>query len=84
MQKALRDDEELVVLVDAGPETLRVQEMFAPSPQVIVLTGVDAQRNVTRAVAHVESLRLLCKVLRAQPGAKPLRVAFGPPRQKQE
>jgi hypothetical protein len=84
MQRALKEDEELAVLFDAGPETLRVQEMFAPSPQVVVLAGVDAQRNITRAVAHVESLRLVCKVLRVQPGARPLRVAFAPPRGRAE
>jgi hypothetical protein len=84
MQKALRDDEELAVLVHTGAETLRVQEVFAPSPHAVVLTGVDAERNLTRVVSHVEALRLVCKVLKVQPPAKPLRVAFISPRPRPE
>lgn len=84
MQKALRDDEELAVLVHNGAETLRVQEVFAPSPHAVVLTGVDAERNLTRVVSHVEALRLVCKVLKVQPPAKPLRVAFISPRPRAE
>lgn len=79
MQKALREDQELAVLVESGGEAIRVHECFLPTWQVAVLTGVDREKNVTRVVAPVESLRLTCKVVKAQPG-KAARVAFRLPR----
>src|SRR5579871_2829016 len=62
MQKALKDDEELVVLFHNGAERIRVMEIFAPSRQVAVLSGTDADRNLTRVISGVESLQLVCKV----------------------
>src|SRR5690242_10555243 len=59
MQKALKEDEELVVLCAAGGETVRVLEFFLPSWQVAVLTGIDTARNVTRIVTPVEKLELV-------------------------
>ena len=44
MQKALKEDEELVVLYQAGGEGIRVMEVFLPSPEVAVLSGMDANR----------------------------------------
>ena len=76
MQKALKDDEELVVLFDAGGQTLRVAEIFFPTWQVAVLTGMD-RGEVTRAIAPVESLQLVCKVIK-QP--TPARVRFVAPK----
>ena len=64
MQKALKDDEELVVWFQSGAERLRVMEVFAPSRQMVVLSGHDAERNLTRVVCAVESLQLVCKVIR--------------------
>ena len=78
MQKALKDDEELIVLVHAGGETVRVLEFYFPSWQVVVLTGVDA--GVTRVVAAVESLQLVCRVGKAAAGAAALRIKFVTPR----
>lgn len=82
MQKALKEDEELVVLFHAGPEPLRILEIFAPSWQVVVLTGIDTERKVTRVVAHIESLQLVCKVMKVQPPAKPHLIGFIAPRVK--
>ena len=48
MQKALKEDEELLVLFHAGAETIRVLEFFFPSWQVAVLTGVDHAKSTTR------------------------------------
>ena len=48
MQKALKEDEELIVLFHAGGETVRVLEFFFPSWQVAVLTGIDKDKSVTR------------------------------------
>lgn len=81
MQKALKDDDELVVLCTSGSETLRVLEIIVPSPNVVVLAGVDANRNVTRMVTHLQALQLVCKVMKVQPPAKPARIAFIVPRQ---
>jgi len=81
MQKALKEDEELVVLFHAGGETVRVLEFYFPSWQVAVLTGIDKEKSVTRVVAAVESLQLVCKVSKGAPGAAPARVKFVTPRE---
>jgi len=78
MQKALKEDEELLVTCQG----IRVLEIFAPSRQMAVLTGLDAERSLTRIIAGVESLQLVCKVVKAQPGAKPLRIALVTPKPK--
>jgi hypothetical protein len=78
MQKALKEDEELVVTC----QSVRVVEIFAPSRQIVVLTGHDSDRALTRIIAGVESLQLVCKVAKAQPGAKPLRIALVTPKPK--
>jgi hypothetical protein len=76
MQKALKDDEELVVLFHSGAERIRVMEVFAPSREVAVLSGTDSERNRTRAICAVGSLQLTCKVVKVPPGNKPLRVGL--------
>ena len=76
MQKALKEDEELLVLFHAGGETVRVLEFFFPSWQVAVLTGIDRDKSVTRVISPVESLQLVCKVAKAPPGATPARIKF--------
>ena len=80
MQKALKEDEELMVLCHAGGETVRVLEFFFPSWQVAVLTGTDNNRSVTRVISSVESLQLVCKVAKATPPATPARIKFVTPR----
>ena len=80
MQKALKEDEELVVLLHHGGETYRVLEIFAPSRQVLVLTGTDSGRNLARVISSVEGLQLVCKVMKAAPGAKPVRVGLITPK----
>jgi hypothetical protein len=78
MQKALKDDEELVVLCHAAGETIRVMEFYLPSWQLAVLSGADRERNMTRVVSPVESLQLVCKVIKAP--AKPNRIRFVAPK----
>jgi hypothetical protein len=80
MQKALKEDEELIVSLHAGGETVRVLEFYFPSWQVAVLTGMDADKSVTRVIAAVESLQLVCKVAKAPPAAAPARIKFVTPR----
>jgi len=76
MQAALKDDRELLVQCTAAGETLRVVEMFAPSGRVLVLTGLDAERVVTRVVAGAETVQLVCKPVAVKEGAKPVRLRF--------
>ena len=80
MQRALRDDQELLVQYHTGTEMLRVVEIFVPSLQVLVLAGVDADQYVTRAIVPVESLRLVCKIVKVAEGATPVRVKVLSPR----
>ena len=76
MQKALKEDEELVVLYQNGAERIRVMEVFAPSREVAVLSGTDADRNRARVICAIASLQLICKVTRVPPGNKPVRVGL--------
>jgi hypothetical protein len=81
MQTALKETEELVVLFHTGAEMLRVMDFFVPSPQVIVLAGLDAEKNIMRVISPSESLQLTCKVMKIQPPNKPFRVRFlAPPK----
>src|SRR4051812_25724569 len=57
MQGALKEDQELVVLCNTGLETLRVFEVFVPAWKVAVLTGVDANKVVTRIISPIETLQ---------------------------
>jgi hypothetical protein len=84
MQKACKEDEELVVLFGSGPETVRVLEFIVPSWTVLVLAGVDEAKNTTRVVSTPESVQLVCKVMKVQPPGKPARVGFRIPKPKPE
>ena len=74
MQKALKEDEELVVLFQSATAKIRVTEIFVPSWQVAVLKGLDADRNPVRVVSPAESLQFVCKVV------KPARVGLIAPK----
>jgi hypothetical protein len=76
MQRACKEDQELVVLCSAGLETLRVLEFFAPAPQLLVMTGIDTDRNVTRVISPVGSVQLVAKVMSVQTGSKAARINF--------
>jgi hypothetical protein len=80
MQKALKDDEELVVTFHNGAERIRVMEIFTPARQMAVLSGVDAERNTARVISAIDSLQLVCKVSKVAAGAKPVRVALVTPK----
>ena len=82
LQKALKDDEELVVWFANAGEKLRVMEIFLPSPKVAVLSGHDAERNLTRVISPVDAVQLVVKVMKVAPGAKPLRVGLVMPKAK--
>jgi hypothetical protein len=80
MQKALKEDEELLVLFESGAEKIRVLEIFVPAWPVVVLKGLDADRNQARVVSPAERLQLICKVVKAPPGARPARVGLIAPK----
>ena len=82
LQKALKEDEELVVWFASAGERLRVMEIFLPSPKVAVLSGHDAERNLTRVISPVDALQLVAKVMKVAPGAKPIRVGLVMPKPK--
>ena len=82
LQKALKDDEELVVWFANAGEKLRVMEIFLPSPRLAVLSGHDAQHNLTRVISPVEALQLVVKVMKVPPGAKASRVGLVMPKAK--
>ena len=82
MQKALKDDEELVIYLQTGEEKIRVMEILLPSPQVAVLTGIDGNRVMTRVVSAISALQLLVRTGKAQAGVKPVRVNLVAPKGK--
>jgi hypothetical protein len=84
MQKALKEDEELVLQVHAGGETIHVLEFFFPSWQVVVLTGVDKDKSVTRVIAAVDALQFVCKVAKVTAPATAARIKFVTPKPRNE
>jgi len=84
MQKACKEDDELVVLFRSGSETIRVLEFIVPAWQVRVLAGVDESKSSTRVVSTPECVQLVCKVTKVRPPGKPARVGFRIPKPKPE
>jgi hypothetical protein len=82
LQKALKEDEELVVWFTNAGETLRVMEIFLPSPKLAVLSGHDTDHNLTRVISPVDALQLVAKVRKVAAGSKPQRVGLVMPKAK--
>ena len=74
MQRGLGEDQELMVLVRATDETIRVAEIFVPNNLVLVFAGLDNPGNVTRVIVPVETAQVVCKVVRVAEGSRPMRV----------
>ena len=83
MQKALKEDEELAVWFGSGADRIRVLEIYLPSWKLAVLTGHDAERNLTRVISPVDALQLIAKVVKVPAGAKPGRVGLVAPKIKE-
>ena len=81
MQKALKEDEELLVTLHIGGERIRVMEIFTPSRHMAVLSGHDPDRNLTRVISAVDALQLVCKVMKVPAGGKAVRVGLVTPKQ---
>lgn len=81
MQNALKEDQELIVFATSGLITIRVHEIFAPSPKVLVLTGTDTtDRSLTRLISPAEGVQLACKpAAMPQGAAKGARIRFVTP-----
>src|SRR5438477_10134669 len=82
MQKALKEDEELVVWFANGAERIRVMEVIMPSWRPAVLSGLDTDRNITRVISPVDALQLVAKVMKLAPGVKATRVGLVTPKPK--
>jgi hypothetical protein len=80
MQKALKEDEELMVFFHSGADRIRVMEIYLPTWRVAVLSGVSQDRAMARAISPVESLQLVVRVGKTQPGAKPARLSVVTPK----
>ncbi len=74
MQRACKEDQELTVLFHTGQEMIRIVEVYLPSTQLIVLTGLDANRNLTRVITPPDATQLVCKITKVQPGIAPARI----------
>ena len=83
MQKALKEDEELAVWFGSGADRIRVFEIFLPTWKLAVLTGHDAERNLSRVISPVDALQLVAKVVKAPAGGKPGRVGLVAPKTKE-
>ncbi len=84
MQRPLPEDQELLVQFHTGSEMFRVLEIFVPTIQVFVLSGVDGEQNVMRVIVPAEKAQLVCKIRKVAADAKPVRVNVRSPRPKQE
>ena len=80
MQKALKEDEELVVWFENAAGKIRVMEIYFPSWKLAVLSGLDADRALTRVISPVESLQIVAKVAKVATGSKPVRVGLVAPK----
>jgi hypothetical protein len=74
MQRPLTADQELLVSVRAGDETLRVTEIYVPNTNVLVFAGTDGSGHVTRLISPVNEAQVICKIVRVTPGTTPVRV----------
>ena len=80
MQKSLKEDEELAVWFENGTEKVRVMEIRFPTWKLAVLSGQDAEGNLTRVISPVETVQLIAKVMKVAAGAKPTRVGLAVPK----
>jgi hypothetical protein len=80
MQKACKEDQELIALCHTGQENIRLVEVYVPSPQLMVLTGFDPNKNLTRIVTPVNATQIVCKIVKVQPGVTPAKIAFVTPK----
>ena len=80
MQKACKEDQELLAFYHAGAESIRIVEVYVPSPQLLVLTGFDPRNNLTRIISPVQSAQVVCKIVKLNPGTTPSKINFITPK----
>ncbi len=66
MQAALKEDQELMVQCTASGHSLRVVEIYAPSPKLLVVTGIDSGGAVSRVITPVDAVQLVCRPVPAK------------------
>jgi hypothetical protein len=74
MQKALKEDQELLVQYFTGAEIIRVTEIFVPNIQVFVLSGTDVAGNAVRIVVPAALAALITRVTKSDTAVGPVRV----------
>jgi len=76
MQKSLKEDEELAVWFENSAGKIRVMEIRFPTWKLAVLSGPDAEGNLSRVISPVEAVQVVAKVMKVPAGAKPTRVGL--------
>jgi hypothetical protein len=63
---------------------VRVLEVFAPSPKMLVVTGADSDRLITRIITSAEAAQFICRPTpwKGEAGAKPPRIRLVAPKAK--
>jgi hypothetical protein len=76
LQAGLAQDEELFVYYSNGVESIRVLHLYMSSTNVAVISGVDAEGNATRVVAHFQALQFVCKVVKVSAEKSKVKIGF--------
>jgi len=81
MQKACKEDQDLIAFCQAGGESIRIVEVYVPTPQLLVITGFDPRNNLTRVISPATSTEVVCKIVKLQPGATQSKIKFITPKE---
>jgi hypothetical protein len=76
LAKILKEDEDLAVYANIGPDRLRVFDVEVASATLIVLHGIDAEGARTSGLVHPDALNFFCRVVKLKPGTKRRAVGF--------
>ena len=76
LQANLAQDEELLVYYSNGVESVRMLHLYMSSTNVAVISGVDAEGNQARVVAHFQALQFVCKVVKVGTEKPKIKIGF--------
>jgi hypothetical protein len=74
MQRSVKEEQELLVQLQAGGELLRVREIFVPTNHVLVFAGTDQYGNTMRVITPATAAQVVCKIVKIPAGTTPIRV----------
>jgi hypothetical protein len=74
MQRSIKEEQELLVQLQAAGELLRVREIFVPTNQVLVFAGTDQYGNTMRIITPAAAVQVVCKIVKIPAGTTPVRV----------